>query len=149
MEAPSAAIVCLALRHAILPKRYSSGYELSHCWDTHGIPAYLYTDNGKEFHSLHIEQVANELGIVLCHRRRPADGGIVERPFGTFNSEVFSALPGYTGSHTQSRPKAAETNASLTLTALERILVRYIASLRSNAELRIQNAKWAFLNSAF
>jgi putative transposase len=29
MEAPSAVVVCLALRHAILPKQYSSAYELS------------------------------------------------------------------------------------------------------------------------
>jgi putative transposase len=29
MEAPSAVVVCLALRHAILPKQYSSTYELT------------------------------------------------------------------------------------------------------------------------
>lgn len=126
MEVPSAAVVCLALRHAILAKRYSSGYELSHSWSTYGLPSYLYSDNGKEFCSHHIEQVSNELGIVLCYRRRPSDGGIVERPFGTFNSELFSGLPGYTGRNRQERPKQAEANASLTLSALERLLVRYI-----------------------
>jgi transposase InsO family protein len=50
-----------------------------------GIPQYLYTDGGKDFKSQHIEQVATELGIVCCLRRKPSDGGIVERPFGTFN----------------------------------------------------------------
>ena len=126
MEPPSAAVVCLGLRNGILPKRYGSGYELSHNWETYGIPAYLYADNGKEFHSKHIEQVCNELGIVLCHRRRPSDGGIVERPFGTFNSELFSGLPGYTGSNLQERPKEAEAKASLTLAALDRLVVRYV-----------------------
>ena len=126
MEAPSAAVVCLALRHGILPKHYGSGYELNHNWDTYGIPEYLYTDNGKDFQSTHVEQVCNELGIVLCHRRHPSDGGIVERPFGTFNSELFSGLPGYTGSNVSGRPKAAEANAQLTLGGLERLVVRYI-----------------------
>lgn len=97
MEAPSAVVVCLALRHGILPKQYSSGYELTQLWGTYGVPQYLYTDGGKEFNSNHLEQVANELKIVLCQRRYPAEGGIVERPFGTFNSELFATLPGYTG----------------------------------------------------
>ena len=34
MEAPSAVVVCLALRHAILPKQYSSAYELTQLWGT-------------------------------------------------------------------------------------------------------------------
>jgi putative transposase len=35
-DAPSAAVVCLALRHAILPKQYSSAYELQESWGTYG-----------------------------------------------------------------------------------------------------------------
>ena len=126
MEAPSSAVVCLALRHAILPKQYGSAYELSQSWDTYGIPQYLYTDGGKEFNSNHLELVAAELKIVLCQRRYPAEGGIVERPFGTFNSELLSTLPGYTGSDVQKRPKQAEKQASLTLRQLDLYLVRYI-----------------------
>ena len=126
MEAPSAVVVCLALRHAILPKQYSSAYELSQLWGTYGVPQYLYTDGGKEFNSKHLEQVANELKIVLCQRRYPAEGGIVERPFGTLNSELFATLPGYTGNTTKRRPKQAETNASLTLMQLEKQIVRYL-----------------------
>lgn len=126
MEAPSAVVVCLALRHAILPKQYSADYELTQLWGTYGVPQYLYTDGGKEFNSNHLEQVANELKIVLCQRRYPAEGGIVERPFGTLNSELFATLPGYTGNHTKRRPKQAEANASLTLIQLEKQIVRYI-----------------------
>ncbi|MGL4617516.1 MAG: Mu transposase C-terminal domain-containing protein, partial [Chroococcidiopsis sp.] len=125
-DAPSAAVVCLALRHAILPKQYSSAYELLQSWDTYGLPQYLYTDGGKDFRSEHIEQVATELGIVLCLRRKPSDGGIVERPFGTFNSEFFSTLPGYTSSNVVERSPDAESQACLTLQQLERLLVRYI-----------------------
>lgn len=111
-DAPSAAVVCLALRHAILPKQYSSAYELKQLWSTYGLPQYLYTDGGKDFRSQHLEQVATELGIVLCLRRKPSDGGIVERPFGSFNQEFFSSLPGYTGSNTTEKNAATPAVAS-------------------------------------
>jgi len=125
-DAPSAAVVCLALRHAILPKQYSGGYELKQSWGTYGLPQYLYTDGGKDFRSQHLEQVATELGIVLCLRRKPSDGGIVERPFGTLNREFFSSLPGYTGSSVAERSPQAEAEACLTLQNLEKLLVRYL-----------------------
>jgi putative transposase len=70
-DAPSAAVVCLALRHAILPKQYSSAYDLKQTWGTYGLPQYLYTDGGKDFRSQHLAQVAIELGIVLCLRGKP------------------------------------------------------------------------------
>ncbi|MBD3557321.1 DDE-type integrase/transposase/recombinase [Planktothrix sp. FACHB-1355] len=125
-DAPSAALVCLALRHAILPKQYSSAYELKQSWGTYGLPRYLYTDGGKDFRSQHLEQVTMTLGIVPCLRRQPSDGGIVERPFGTFNREFFSSLPGYVSSDVTTRSPVAETEACLTLVQLERLLVRYI-----------------------
>jgi putative transposase len=125
-DRPSAAVVCLALRHAILPKQYSSSYELQKGWDTYGLPQYLYTDGGKDFRSQHLEQVATALGIVLCLRRKPSDGGIVERPFGTLNSQLFSTMPGYVNSDVVRRSPKAETEACLTLVEMERLLVRYI-----------------------
>lgn len=123
---PSAAVTCLALRHAILPKQYGAEYELMNLWGTYGVPQYLYTDGGSDFTSHHIDQVAASLGIVLCLRRRPSDGGIVERPFGTLNSEFFSTLPGYTTNRLKHHRKQAESEARLTLHQLERLLVRYI-----------------------
>jgi putative transposase len=125
-DAPSAQVVGLALRHAILTKQYAAAYELQQVWDTYGLPQYLYTDGGKDFRSQHLEQVATELGIVLCLRRKPCDGGIVERPFGTFNREFFSTLPGYVSSNVMDRSPQAETEACLTLLQLERLLVRYV-----------------------
>jgi putative transposase len=125
-DAPSAQVVGLALRHAILPKQYPAAYELQQVWDIYGLPQYLYTDGGKDFRSQHLEQVATELGIVLCLRRKPSDGGIVERPFGTFNREFFSTLPGYVSSNVMDRSPQAATEACLTLLQLERLLVRYI-----------------------
>jgi putative transposase len=125
-DAPSAAVVCLALRHAILPKQYSSAYELQQPWGTYGLPQNLYTDSGKDFRSQHLEQVCTELGIGVCLRRKPSDGGIVERPFGTFNTQFFSSLPGYVSSSIETRSTKAESEACLTLLQLEQLLVRYI-----------------------
>ena len=126
MSYPSAAVTCLALRHAILPKQYSHQYQPNSLWESYGVPQYLYTDAGSDFTSSHIDQVANSIGIVLCLRRRPSDGGIVERPFGTINTEFFSTLPGYTTRRLKPHKSAVEADARLTLEQLEGLLVRYI-----------------------
>lgn len=125
-DAPSSQVVALALRHAILPKQYGLEYKL-HCeWGTYGKPEHFYTDGGKDFRSNHLQQIGVQLGFVCHLRDRPSEGGIVERPFGTFNTELFSTLPGYTGSNVQERPEEAEKEACLTLRELEQLLVRYI-----------------------
>ncbi|MBD2346481.1 Mu transposase C-terminal domain-containing protein [Anabaena subtropica] len=135
-DAPSSQVVALALRHAILPKQYGSEYGLHQEWGTYGLPEHFYTDGGKDFRSNHLQQIAVQLGFV-CHLRvseaapkelRPSEGGIVERPFKTFNTELFSNLPGYTGSNVQERPEEAEKEACLTLRQLEQQLVRYIVN---------------------
>lgn len=126
MSYPSASVTCLALRHAILPKQYSHDYEPQNLWESYGVPQYLYTDAGRDFTSSHIDQIANSLGIVLCLRRRPSDGGIVERPFGTINTEFFSTLPGYTTRRLKGHKSAVEAEACLTLEQLEGLLIRYI-----------------------
>ena len=140
-DAPSSAVVCLALRHAILPKHYSSAYDLQGDWGTYGLPQYLYTDGGKAFRWQHLEQVATELGIVVCLRRKPSDGGIVERPFGSFNRQFFSTLPGYVSSHVETRSLVAESEACLTLLQLEQLLVRYLVD-HYNAMNRCITASW-------
>jgi putative transposase len=126
MERPSAAVTCLALRHAILPKQYGPSYELSNEWPTYGVPQYLYTDAGADFTSNHVDQIAASLGITLCLRRRPSDGGIVERPFGTLTREFFATLPGYTTARLKGHRTKVEEEACLTLEDLERLLTRYI-----------------------
>jgi putative transposase len=124
-DATGSHVVALALRHAILPKNYSAEYELHNEWGTYGIPTYLYTDGGKDFRSNHLQQIASQLGFTCHLRRRPPNGGIVERTFGTLNTQFFSTLPGYTGSNVQERPKNAEKDACLTIADLEHHLVRF------------------------
>jgi putative transposase len=125
-DAPSSIVVALALRHAILPKKYGAEYKL-HCeWGTFGKPEYLYTDGGKDFRSNHLAEIGTQLGFICKLRDRPSEGGIVERPFRTFNEALFRNLPGYTGSNVQERPEDAEKDARLTLRDLEELLVRFI-----------------------
>jgi len=125
-DAPSSQVVALALRHAILPMQYGAEYKLHHQWGTYGLPQHFYTDGGKDFRSNHLQQISVQLGFVCHLRDRPSEGGSVERPFKTFNTELFSMLPGYTGSNVQERPETAEADACLTLRELEQRLVRYV-----------------------
>ena len=125
-DAPSSQVVALALRHAILAKQYGSEYGLHEEWGTYGLPQHFYTDGGRDFRSNHLQEIGVQLGFVCHLRDRPSEGGSVERPFKTFNTELFSTLQGYTGSNVQERPKEAEKDACLTLRQLEQLLVRYI-----------------------
>jgi putative transposase len=125
-DAPSSQVVALALRHAILPKQYEKEYGLHQEWGTYGLPQHFYTDGGKDFRSNHLQQIGVQLGFVCHLRDRPSEGGSVERPFKTLNTELFSTLGGYTGSNVQERPKTAEADACFTLRELERLIVRYI-----------------------
>lgn len=125
-DAPSSKVVTLALRHAILPKRYPASYDLKVEWGTFGLPKHVYTDNGKDFRSDHTQQVAGQLGFSWHYRSRPSEGGIVESPFRTLNVQVWSKLAGYKGSNVQDRPKGAEKYAVFTLEEVQKGLVRYI-----------------------
>ncbi len=89
-DAPSSKVVALALRHAILPKKYNSTYKLYKDWPACGTPEHLFTDGGKDFRSNHVQQVGAQLGFTCHLRDRPSEGGIVERPFSTFNTQFFS-----------------------------------------------------------
>ena len=126
LDYPSAFVTCLALRHAILPKRYGSSYGLQALWESYGVPQYLYTDGGRDFTSKHLETVTTSLGIVQCLRRKPSDGGIVERALGTINREFFAPFPGYTTPRLKDHCVAAEGDACLSLAEVEKRLVRYI-----------------------
>ncbi|WP_414548514.1 Mu transposase C-terminal domain-containing protein [Anabaena sp. CCY 0017] len=127
-DAPSSQVVALALRHAILPKQYGQEYGLHEEWGTYDKPQHFYTDGGKDFRSNHLQQIGVQLGFACHLRDRPSEGGIVERPFKTLNTELFSTLQGYTGSNVQERPEDAEKEACLTLRQLEQLLVAYLVN---------------------
>lgn len=140
-------VVALAVRQAILVKQYGPEYKLYETWPSHGLPEHLFTDGGKDFRSNHLQQIGTQLGFTCHLRDRPSEGGIIERPFGTFNTEFFSTLPGYTGSNVQERPPEAEKEASLTLQDLDRLFVAYIVNTynqKLDARMKNQNriSRW-------
>jgi putative transposase len=66
-------------------------------WHVCGIPQTFYTDNGGDFTSRHIEQVAHDLKIQLVFSEpgMPRGRGRIERFFQTVNQLFLCTLPGY------------------------------------------------------
>ena len=106
-EAPSSLRTSLALRQGIWRKSDPH-------WQVCGIPEVLYTDNGTDFTSRHIEQVAADLRIKLVFSTpgKPQGRGRIERFFRTVNDMFLCDLDGYT--------KRPRRKPSLTLAGLEK-----------------------------
>ena len=89
-EDPSALHTSLALRQAIWRKEDPR-------WVVCGIPDILYTDNGSDFTSQHLEQVGADLKIQLVFSipGKPRGRGRIERFFSTVNEMFLCELEGY------------------------------------------------------
>ena len=89
-EDPSTLHTSLALRQAIWRKEIPS-------WIVCGIPDVLYTDNGSDFTSQHLEQVGADLKIRLVFSipGKPRGRGRIERFFSTLNEMFLCELDGY------------------------------------------------------
>jgi putative transposase len=87
-ESPSSLNTALALRQAIWRKEDAR-------WKVCGIPEVLYTDNGSDFTSRHLEQVSADLKIRLVFSTPgiPRGRGRVERFFSTIDQMFLSTLP--------------------------------------------------------
>jgi putative transposase len=100
-EAPSALHTSLALRQAIWRKEDAR-------WIVCGIPEALYTDNGSDFTSHHLEQVGADLKIRLIFSLpgKPRGRGRIERFFSTVNEMFLCELDGYApaGSAVRGKP---------------------------------------------
>ena len=109
-EAPTALQTALALRQAIWRKEEAR-------WHVCGIPEVLYTDNGSDFTSRHLEQVAADLKIqlVLSIPGRPRGRGRIERLFETVNQMYLAGQPGYLA-----RDGGMKDKPKLTLSDLDR-----------------------------
>ena len=91
-DSPSAVQTALALRQAIWRKPKPH-------WTVFGIPEVLYTDNGSDFTSSHLEQVAADIKMRLIFSTpgHPRGRGRIERFFETVNQMFLCTLPGYIG----------------------------------------------------
>src|SRR6266498_1482593 len=105
-EDPSALHTSLALRQAIWRKEEPR-------WIVCGIPDVLYTDNGSDFTSQHLEQVGADLKIRLVFSipGKPRGRGRIERFFSTVNEMFLCELDGYAPSGGGVRGKPALTLA--------------------------------------
>lgn len=115
---PSSMSVCLALRQAIWRKPVAE-------WPMCGIPKQLHLDQGKDFTSRHLEQVAADLGITLIFATPylARAKGKIERFWRTLNEQLWCELPGYVGPNIKERPE--KIAPALTLSEIERYLVAY------------------------
>ena len=115
-DAPSSIRTALALRQAIWRKSDPR-------WRICGIPEVLYTDNGSDFTSRHLEQVAADLKIRLVFSipGHPRGRGRIERFFSSVNQLFLSGLPGYAppGEGSSRRP-------ALTLGALDGLFLEFL-----------------------
>lgn len=124
---PGAHEVALLLRDAALARQYPPEYELQKSWDICGLPLkYLVTDGGKDLSSAKlIKSIGKKLGFECELRDRPYQGGIVERLFGSINTEVLRPLPGYTTLKQEGIAERAEKEACLTFEDVDKILAGY------------------------
>jgi putative transposase len=123
---PGSHEVALTLRHAALPKNYPPEYELQKQWDICGLPLqYFFTDGGKDLaRSKLIKAFGKKFGFQCELRDRPIQGGIVERLFGTINTQVLQPLAGYI-SPEEDGARRAEKEACLTIEDVDKILAAY------------------------
>jgi putative transposase len=115
-DAPSVIQTALALHQAIWRKADPH-------WHICGIPNVLYTDNGRDFTSKHLEQVAVDLKIQLVFSTPgvPRGRGRVERFFSTISTMLLCDLPGF-----KSPPGKAATKELLTLAELDKLLGEFL-----------------------
>ena len=113
---PCAINTALALRQAIWRKSNPD-------WQVCGIPEILYTDNGSDFISEHIEKVCASLKIRMVNSipGRPQGKGRVERFFLTLLQSVLETLPGYAP-----QGLASATKATLTLAQFSSFIETFI-----------------------
>ena len=128
-EDPSVLHTSLALRQAIWRKEEPR-------WIVCGIPDVLYTGNGSDFTSQHLEQVGADLKIRLVFSipGKPRGRGRIERFFATVNEMFLCQLDGYAPSGRGVRGKA-----SLTLAGLDAKLKAFLLNVyhrRDNAETK-------------
>jgi putative transposase len=113
-ESPSSLNTALALRQGIWRKEDPR-------WKVCGIPEILYTDNGSDFTSRHLEQVSADLKIRLVFSTPgiPRGRGRIERFFSSVDQMFLCTLPGFKSSGGKKRLTLAEFDVLLRKFILE------------------------------
>jgi len=137
-DKPSAQVVRRALEHGVFFKNAQEKFQTEKEWDAFGIPETIYVDNGMEFHSTEVERLVNEvMKSELMYRpvKEPYYGAVIERLIGTINRSVLARMPGSRKSSVaELGDYDPDSNASLTLDELRKILVIYFVDVCANHE---------------
>jgi putative transposase len=153
LEPNAADAVGLTIIMGVFKKdQYVRQFGLAKDWPTHGVPAQIQSDNGKDFRATMVELgcCSHNIGLLRRPVKKPRYGAYIERFFGTLNTKFIQRLPGNTFSNTLERKKG-EYNPEkdpnlLTIDALERLLVKFIVleyHETYHSELRMTpNEKW-------
>ena len=148
---PSLAAVMGALRHAILPKKSTinsiPALTLQHSWPCYGLFDVAVLDNGLEFLSIPLENVALDLGFRLqfCPKKEPRFKGVVERYLKTINYSFASQLPGAAFSRLHLRKDYdPQKHALLTLAEFIQIFEKWVLDVYAQSIHRgIGTTPWA------
>jgi putative transposase len=126
-EPPSTLRTSLALRQAIWRKEEPG-------WPVSGIPEALYTDNGSDFRSRHMEQVAADLKMRLIFSTpgKPRGRGRIERFFRTVEERFLCDQEGYLQ---RSRAKPTMSLQDLDLSFRQFLLDIYHRTLSAEASV--------------
>lgn len=126
-QPPSYATLQRAIAHAMWPKDLRGIPGLVHTWPCFGVFETLFTDNGKEFHSVSLAVTADVLRfeIVPLLANQPWLKGMIERFWGRLGVQVFSLEEGATLSRT---PDHYDPNkrAQLSLDEVRAKLLKFI-----------------------
>jgi putative transposase len=140
-EAPSMAAVIGALRHAILPKTLADpavpNLPIYNTWPCYGLLESLVADNGPEFLSHTLENLAFDLDIRLqfCPKRQPLFKGVVERYLKTINYNFVSQLPGASYARFYQRGDYDPQKAALlTLAEFKHVFEKWVVDIYAQSE---------------
>jgi putative transposase len=131
---PSAYAVLQCLKQAILPKdEILAAYpDIKAPWPARGIPEAIVCDNGMDLHANALMNFCQELGIQIqfCPAKTPQYKGSVERVFRTLEDGLIHQLPGTVFANIDERGDyPSETKASLTLSNLQHLLIKWIVDI--------------------
>ncbi len=95
-EVPSFGSLQRTLAHAFWPKDVSAIDGIEGEWPMHGIPEWLFTDNGREFRSasLRLSEAMLDFAVINLPVKQPQLKGMCERIFQTMGVQIFSLEEG-------------------------------------------------------
>ena len=133
----SSVSVMYCLLHAIQPKNYLSTKfpGVQNTWDAYGVMETLVVDNGKEFYSQHFQDACKQLGITVQYTppRMPWYKSIVERTFGSYNTQLLKGQPGGLFKEWIPDNYDPQKNAVVSLSALQEMIHIFIVDIHNQS----------------